>query len=433
TDPVEMWTLSLFCAACVCMTLVCPSHGTGFVYHFPGITVQRPRGRANWCQYTVTKTVSCQVQNGTEARVQRVLQGCRWPGTCPKLVSYRTLVRPSFRVAYKLVTALEWRCCPGFAGDECGKGEPRLSQPCSTERRPLSILCSLSSTAATECLNCTSFTDMSSRIDAVESKVAMLPGTHRHQPENYTHTHKSPILMFSFQIKTLERRRLSLPVVSSVPLSSTGNEVDPPAQPTPVGPPSPQPAGAPKLPVPTSAAVTPRGPPGPTGSPGIPGSAGPPGPAGRPKGDRGAPGDRRLQTVKSEWGPLVSAGPAGPSVHVFSMTPGPPGPAGTPGLPGLDGKDGLPGPPGEAGPKGDAGERGAPGARGAQGPPGAAGQKGEPGEGLKEKDSGDQPVGAAQGEAVQQLREALKILAERVLILEHMIGVHGRNKNTGAG
>lgn len=30
-----------------------------------------------------------------------------------------------------------------------------------------------------------------------------------------------------------------------------------------------------------------------------------------------------------------------------------------------------------------------------------------------------------QGEGVQQLREALKILAERVLILEHMIGIHG--------
>lgn len=34
---------------------------------------------------------------------------------------------------------------------------------------------------------------------------------------------------------------------------------------------------------------------------------------------------------------------------------------------------------------------------------------------------------------MQQLREALKILAERVLILEHMIGVHGRTKNRGAG
>ncbi len=30
---------------------------------------------------------------------------------------------------------------------------------------------------------------------------------------------------------------------------------------------------------------------------------------------------------------------------------------------------------------------------------------------------------------MQQLREALKILAERVLILEHMIGVHGEEKN----
>lgn len=31
---------------------------------------------------------------------------------------------------------------------------------------------------------------------------------------------------------------------------------------------------------------------------------------------------------------------------------------------------------------------------------------------------------------MQQLREALKILAERVLILEHMIGVHGEGRNT---
>uniref|UniRef100_A0A3Q3WN17 Uncharacterized protein n=1 Tax=Mola mola TaxID=94237 RepID=A0A3Q3WN17_MOLML len=35
-----------------------------------------------------------------------------------------------------------------------------------------------------------------------------------------------------------------------------------------------------------------------------------------------------------------------------------------------------------------------------------------------------------QGEVVQQLREALKILAERVLILEHMIGIHGEEKNS---
>lgn len=34
---------------------------------------------------------------------------------------------------------------------------------------------------------------------------------------------------------------------------------------------------------------------------------------------------------------------------------------------------------------------------------------------------------------MQQLREALKILAERVLILEHMIGIHGEEKNCQTG
>lgn len=38
-----------------------------------------------------------------------------------------------------------------------------------------------------------------------------------------------------------------------------------------------------------------------------------------------------------------------------------------------------------------------------------------------------------EGEAVQQLREALKILAERVLILEHMIGVHENSEGSGFG
>lgn len=137
---MEMRTLSLFCAACVWMALICPSHGTGFVYHFPGMTVQRQRIKSeqsgsagppgtgslsqlrwahahnpnllfsitatnfhfwpvwfplwfrNWCQYTVTKTVSCQVHNGTETTVQRVLQGCRWPGPCPKVIRYSSIL-----------------------------------------------------------------------------------------------------------------------------------------------------------------------------------------------------------------------------------------------------------------------------------------------------------------------------------------------------
>lgn len=83
--------------------------------------------------------------------------------------------------------------------------------------------------------------------------------------------------------------------------------------------------------------------------------------------------------------------------------------------------EGLPGKPGKPGPKGDPGVQGFPGATGEQGLPGAPGPKGEPGEGLNE------------GDAVQQLREALKILAERVLILEHMIGIHETSEGSGFG
>nr|KAF6440191.1 collagen type XXVI alpha 1 chain [Rousettus aegyptiacus] len=79
----------------------------------------RKRPHRHWCHHTVTRTVSCQVQNGSETVVQRVYQSCRWPGPCANLVSYRTLIRPTYRVSYRTVTALEWRCCPGFTGSNC--------------------------------------------------------------------------------------------------------------------------------------------------------------------------------------------------------------------------------------------------------------------------------------------------------------------------
>ncbi|XP_042747434.1 EMI domain-containing protein 1-like, partial [Lagopus leucura] len=72
--------------------------------------------RSNWCSYTVTRTVTCLVQNGTS--LQRVFQGCRWPPGCGG-GSYRTVIRPAYRVAYRTLTALEWKCCPGHSGANC--------------------------------------------------------------------------------------------------------------------------------------------------------------------------------------------------------------------------------------------------------------------------------------------------------------------------
>nr|XP_014352909.1 PREDICTED: collagen alpha-1(XXVI) chain-like [Latimeria chalumnae] len=104
--------------------------GTGFLYQFPAAALQHSNpeqsaghpatgypNRRNWCPYVVTKTVSCQVQNGSETLVQRVYQSCRWPGPCANLV--RTLIRPTYKVSYRTVTGLEWKCCPGFKGSNC--------------------------------------------------------------------------------------------------------------------------------------------------------------------------------------------------------------------------------------------------------------------------------------------------------------------------
>uniref|UniRef100_A0A8C6PD96 EMI domain-containing protein n=1 Tax=Nothobranchius furzeri TaxID=105023 RepID=A0A8C6PD96_NOTFU len=243
--------LSYLYALCVWVSLVCASLGTGFIYHFPGISLQRPRIKSeqsrttgppgsgsrnqlrNWCQHTVSRTVPCKVHNGTETSVQRVL-GCRWPGPCAKVISYRTVIKPLFKITYKQITSLEWRCCPGFVGDECHE----------------------------ECLNCTSFNDMNSRINAIESK-----------------------------IRLLEEARSTSPGGSTIPKGSAENEVD-----------SPRPTPPPYLP-PVQGARGPPGPIGPPGLPGPPGTTGLPGPVG-PKGDRGEPG---------ETGPPGPPGPSGPN------------------------------------------------------------------------------------------------------------------------
>ena len=33
--------------------------------------------------------------------------------------SYRVFRRPRYRVAYKMVTEMEWKCCHGYTGDDC--------------------------------------------------------------------------------------------------------------------------------------------------------------------------------------------------------------------------------------------------------------------------------------------------------------------------
>ncbi|MEQ2211993.1 hypothetical protein XENOCAPTIV_022574, partial [Xenoophorus captivus] len=41
-------------------------------------------------------------------------------------LQYRTFHRPTYKVGYKTVTELEWRCCPGYSGEACHDGPTSL-------------------------------------------------------------------------------------------------------------------------------------------------------------------------------------------------------------------------------------------------------------------------------------------------------------------
>ncbi|XP_056620431.1 EMILIN-1-A isoform X1 [Triplophysa dalaica] len=83
----------------------------------------------NWCAYIVTRSVSCVMEDGVETYVKPEYQRCPW-GQCSHVVLYRTFRRPRYKVAYKMVTEMEWKCCNGYSGDDCndvthiGTGRP---------------------------------------------------------------------------------------------------------------------------------------------------------------------------------------------------------------------------------------------------------------------------------------------------------------------
>uniref|UniRef100_A0A674IAD4 Collagen type XXVI alpha 1 chain n=1 Tax=Terrapene triunguis TaxID=2587831 RepID=A0A674IAD4_9SAUR len=296
--------------------------GTGFLYQFPASTLQHNypeqssgspgsgfANRRHWCHYTVTRTVSCQVQNGSETVIQRVYQSCRWPGPCANLVSYRTLIRPTYKMSYRTVTTLEWRCCPGFTGSNCEE----------------------------ECMNCTRLTDMTERLNTLEAKILLLESAER-----------APTSENDLPIARTTATWYDDLLPDAIPLVNPGTVLR-----KPMGPAGKHIARHSNLLFYFFAGLL--GPPGPRG---LPGETGIPGP------------------------------------------PGPPGPPATPGLP-LTVQQGVL-------------------------------YSLQP---TAEKESRFLSVSTSfrvgfvfsflQGEGVQQLREALKILAERVLILEHMIGIHG--------
>nr|XP_061843392.1 EMILIN-1-A-like isoform X2 [Nerophis lumbriciformis] len=70
------------------------------------------------------------MEDGVETYIKPDYQRCTW-GQCPR-VAYRTYRRPRYKVAYKMVTEMEWKCCHGYSGEDCHEG-PRAT---SDSKRP---------------------------------------------------------------------------------------------------------------------------------------------------------------------------------------------------------------------------------------------------------------------------------------------------------
>ncbi|XP_050999675.1 EMILIN-3 [Acomys russatus] len=78
----------------------------------------RPGPHKSLCAYVVHRNVTCVLQEGAESYVKAEYQ-CGWGPICPSTVRYRSVLRPRYKIGYKTVTDLAWRCCPGLTGEGC--------------------------------------------------------------------------------------------------------------------------------------------------------------------------------------------------------------------------------------------------------------------------------------------------------------------------
>uniref|UniRef100_UPI00398F763B EMI domain-containing protein 1 n=1 Tax=Pristiophorus japonicus TaxID=55135 RepID=UPI00398F763B len=410
--------------------LVCTSWGTGFQYKYPsGLQSSKDQlgavsngflTRRNWCPYTVTKTVSCQVQNGTY--VQRVYQSCRWPMGCPGGISYRAVIRPTYRLTYKTVSAIEWKCCVGFRGSSCEEETGNFLEALDGGRQ-ISHIRRLHTKPGdlSNCLNCSKISQLTDRLGTLEAKVALLAAA---EPVSSLVTNRGHLTVKGATEDAFKLR--GAPAARGMPgaRGPKGPRGEPgirgpsgiPGTRGPVGPP-----GPPGLLGPTGAA-------GVSGARGLPGPPGPPGPAGPSRADIPYPRSTDLGYTSTNNGDSVlsntftdtvvtgvrgSPGPPGPVGPVGSPgQQGPIGPPGPPGKDGLTGRLGLPGPEGPKGEKGDRGLSGYPGERGFRGETGEQGTRGEP---------GDKGQPAVSWQMFQDLQAELEVLARRVTLLEAIV------------
>ncbi|XP_015422349.1 PREDICTED: multimerin-1 isoform X2 [Myotis davidii] len=75
------------------------------------------RGK-NWCAYVHTRLSPTVVLDNQVTHVPSGRRPCGWnSGLCPQ--RSQRISNPVYRMQHKIVTSLEWKCCPGFSGAKC--------------------------------------------------------------------------------------------------------------------------------------------------------------------------------------------------------------------------------------------------------------------------------------------------------------------------
>ncbi|NXL58098.1 MMRN1 protein, partial [Chordeiles acutipennis] len=85
------------------------------------------RGK-NWCAYVHTRLLPTVVVDNLETLSSGRAKPCTWHiGSCAQ--RSQTTTHHAYRIKHKIVTSLEWKCCPGYSGQNC--------QPKAQERQSL--------------------------------------------------------------------------------------------------------------------------------------------------------------------------------------------------------------------------------------------------------------------------------------------------------
>ncbi|XP_051474312.1 multimerin-1 [Apus apus] len=75
------------------------------------------RGK-NWCAYVHTRLLPTVVVDNLETFSSGRAKPCTWHiGSCAQ--RSQTTTHQAYRIKHKVVTSLEWKCCPGYSGQNC--------------------------------------------------------------------------------------------------------------------------------------------------------------------------------------------------------------------------------------------------------------------------------------------------------------------------